>query len=58
MRDASVRRISSHLRSRRWAVPVSLNIMSPLVAMLDLCWIVLLGVSCGLLYETVASTVT
>jgi Undecaprenyl-phosphate glucose phosphotransferase len=36
------------------AVPVSLNIMSPLVAMLDLCWIVLLGVTCGLLYETVA----
>jgi Undecaprenyl-phosphate glucose phosphotransferase len=36
------------------AVPISLNVMSPLVAMFDLTWIVLLGVAAGLLYDAVA----
>ena len=36
------------------AVPISLNVMSPLVAMFDLTWIVLLGVAAELLYDAVA----
>lgn len=36
------------------AVPISLNIMSPLVAMFDLIWIVLLGIAAGLLYDVMA----
>src|SRR4051794_1657214 len=36
------------------AVPISLNVMSPLVAMFDLTWIVLLGVVAGLLYDALA----
>ena len=36
------------------AVPISLNVMSPLVAIFDLTWIVLLGVAAGLLYDAVA----
>lgn len=32
-------------------VPISLNVMSPLVAIFDLIWIVLLGVAAGLLYD-------
>jgi Undecaprenyl-phosphate glucose phosphotransferase len=36
------------------AVPISLNVMSPLVAMFDLIWIVLLGVAAGFLYDAVA----
>ena len=36
------------------AVPISLNVVSPLVAAFDLCWIVLLGVSAGLIYDAVA----
>ena len=36
------------------AVPISLNIVSPLVATVDLCWIVLLGVAAGLLYDAIA----
>jgi Undecaprenyl-phosphate glucose phosphotransferase len=36
------------------AVPISLNVMSPLVAMFDLTWIVLLGVVAGLLYDAMA----
>ena len=36
------------------AVPISLNVVSPLVASFDLCWIVLLGVSAGLSYDAVA----
>jgi Undecaprenyl-phosphate glucose phosphotransferase len=35
------------------AVPISLNVMSPLVAAFDLTWIVLLGVVTGLLYDSV-----
>jgi Undecaprenyl-phosphate glucose phosphotransferase len=34
-------------------VPISLNVMSPLVAIFDLTWIVLLGVAAGLLYDAV-----
>jgi Undecaprenyl-phosphate glucose phosphotransferase len=33
------------------AVPSSLNVMSPLVAIFDLTWIVLLGVGAGVLYD-------
>ena len=33
------------------AVPSSLNVMSPLVAIFDLTWIVLLGVAAGVLYD-------
>ena len=36
------------------AVPISLNVMSPLVAMFDLTWIVLLGIAAGFLYEAIA----
>ena len=36
------------------AVPISLNVMSPLVAIFDLGWIVVLGVFAGLLYDSVA----
>jgi Undecaprenyl-phosphate glucose phosphotransferase len=36
------------------AVPISLNVMSPLVAIFDLSWIVVLGVFAGLLYDSVA----
>jgi len=36
------------------AVPISLNVMSPLVAAFDLTWIVLLGVVTGILYDGVA----
>ncbi|MDQ8728039.1 undecaprenyl-phosphate glucose phosphotransferase [Bradyrhizobium sp. LHD-71] len=36
------------------AAPISLNIVSPLVAVLDLCWIVLLGIGAGLLYDALA----
>ena len=36
------------------AVPISLNVMSPLVAMFDLIWIALLGVSAALVYDAVA----
>jgi Undecaprenyl-phosphate glucose phosphotransferase len=36
------------------AVPISLNVVSPLVATLDLCWIVLVAVATGLLYDAVA----
>jgi Undecaprenyl-phosphate glucose phosphotransferase len=35
-------------------VPISLNVMSPLVAIFDLSWIVVLGVFAGLLYDSVA----
>lgn len=33
------------------AVPNSLNVMSPLVAIFDLIWIVLLGIAAGILYD-------
>src|SRR5262245_34545311 len=36
------------------AVPISLNVMSPLVAIFDLSWIVVLGVVASLLYDSVA----
>jgi Undecaprenyl-phosphate glucose phosphotransferase len=39
-------------------VPISLNIISPLVALADLGWIVVLGVSCGLLYHAVGFDVS
>jgi Undecaprenyl-phosphate glucose phosphotransferase len=35
------------------AVPISLNVMSPLVAIFDLAWIVGLGIFVGLLYDSV-----
>jgi Undecaprenyl-phosphate glucose phosphotransferase len=51
-------RLTSDLaKPARWAtigVPISLNVLSPLVALLDLCWIVLLGVVCGFVYEAAA----
>jgi Undecaprenyl-phosphate glucose phosphotransferase len=39
---------------RKLAVPSSRNVMSPLVAIFDLSWIVVLGVAAGLLYNFVA----
>ena len=36
------------------AVPISLNVLSPLVAIFDLSWIIVLGVFAGLLYDSVA----
>ncbi|MBR0696614.1 undecaprenyl-phosphate glucose phosphotransferase [Bradyrhizobium lablabi] len=36
------------------AVPISLNVVSPAVAIFDLIWIVMLGVAAGLLYDSVA----
>jgi putative colanic acid biosynthesis UDP-glucose lipid carrier transferase len=44
-----------HSNSRSQPVaPISLNVMSPLVAIFDLIWIVALGVTVGLLYDYLA----
>jgi len=54
-RDTSI--VADLARSKfrdQLAVPISLNVMSPLVAALDLTWIALLGVVTGLLYDGVA----
>jgi hypothetical protein len=53
-RDTSI--VADLARSSReqLAVPISLNIMSPLVALFDVAWIALLGVATGLLYDVVA----
>jgi len=54
-RDTSVVADLARSNSReQLAVPISLNIMSPLVALFDLAWIVLLGVATGLLYDAAA----
>lgn len=55
VRDVSLAsNFSASIPRGQIAVPISLNIVSPLVAFLDLCWVVLLGVSAGLLYDAVA----
>jgi Undecaprenyl-phosphate glucose phosphotransferase len=54
-RDASV--VADLVRSNsreQLAVPISLNVMSPLVAAFDLIWIALLGVATGVLYDVLA----
>ncbi|HMF66367.1 MAG TPA: undecaprenyl-phosphate glucose phosphotransferase, partial [Phyllobacterium sp.] len=54
-RDASILADLARSKSRdQLAVPISLNVVSPLVAIFDLIWIVLLGVAVGLLYDGVA----
>jgi Undecaprenyl-phosphate glucose phosphotransferase len=54
-RDTSIVADLARSNSRdELAVPISLNVMSPLVAAFDLTWIVLLGVVAGLLYDGVA----
>jgi Undecaprenyl-phosphate glucose phosphotransferase len=54
-RDTSIVADLARSNSRdQLAVPISLNVMSPLVAAFDLTWIVLLGVVTGLLYDGVA----
>jgi len=51
-RDASIVADLARSKSRdQFAAPISLNIAPPLVAMFDLVWIVLLGVTIGLLYD-------
>lgn len=50
--DASIVVDLARSKSRdQFATPISLNIVSPLVAMFDLIWIVILGVTVGLLYD-------
>jgi Undecaprenyl-phosphate glucose phosphotransferase len=54
-RDADILVDLPRSKSRdQLAVPISLNVVSPLVALFDLTWIVLLGVGAGLLYDAVA----
>jgi Undecaprenyl-phosphate glucose phosphotransferase len=54
-RDASIVADLARSKTRdQLAVPISLSVVSPLVAMFDLIWIVLLGVTTGLLYDAVA----
>jgi Undecaprenyl-phosphate glucose phosphotransferase len=51
-RDASVVADLARSKARdQFAAPISLNIASPLVAMFDLIWIVLLGAAVGILYD-------
>lgn len=51
-RDASAVVDLARSKSRdQFATPISLNIVSPLVALFDLVWIVVLGVAVGLLYD-------
>lgn len=51
-RDASIVADLARSKSRdQFSAPISLNIVSPLVAIFDLIWIVLLGVTVGLLYD-------
>jgi Undecaprenyl-phosphate glucose phosphotransferase len=35
-------------------IPISLNVVSAIVAALDVCWIVLLGIAVGLVYDAIA----
>lgn len=54
-REASMTNPLSRQRNRdQIAVPISLNIVSPLVAIFDLGWIALLGVVTGLIYHAAA----
>jgi Undecaprenyl-phosphate glucose phosphotransferase len=54
-RDTSIVADLARATSRdQVAVPISLNVMSPLVAMFDMTWMVLLGVVAGLLYDAMA----
>jgi Undecaprenyl-phosphate glucose phosphotransferase len=54
-RDSSIMADLVRSNSReRPTVPISLNIMSPLVAVFDLIWIALLGVAAGVLYDILA----
>lgn len=54
-RDTSIVADLARSNSREQiAVPISLNVMSPLVALFDLTCIVLLGIATGLLYDVVA----
>src|ERR1700742_403618 len=54
-RETSIVADLAHSSSRSQpAAPISLNTMSPLVAIFDLIWIVVLGVVAGLLYDHVA----
>jgi putative colanic acid biosynthesis UDP-glucose lipid carrier transferase len=46
--------VRSASREQQLAVPISLNVMSPLVALFDLAWIALLGLATGLLYDAAA----
>jgi Undecaprenyl-phosphate glucose phosphotransferase len=51
-RDTSIVADLARSKSRdQLAVPISLNVMSPLIAGFDLTWIVLLGAVTGLLYD-------
>lgn len=53
-RDASIVVDLARSKSRdQFATPISLNIVSPLVALFDLLWIAALGVTVGLLYDAV-----
>ena len=54
-RDTSILADLARSASRdQLAVPISLNVVSRLVAIFDLIWIVLLGVGAGLLYNALA----
>jgi Undecaprenyl-phosphate glucose phosphotransferase len=54
-REATIANDLTRQRNREQiAVPISLNIVSPLVAILDLGWIVLLGTATGLVYHAAA----
>jgi Undecaprenyl-phosphate glucose phosphotransferase len=55
VRETSLVADLAHSNSRSQpAAPISLNVMSPLVAIFDLIWIVALGVVTGLLYDHMA----
>jgi Undecaprenyl-phosphate glucose phosphotransferase len=55
VRETSLIADLAHSNSRSLpAAPISLNVMSPLVAIFDLIWIVVLGVVTGLLYDHMA----
>jgi Undecaprenyl-phosphate glucose phosphotransferase len=55
VRETSLIADLAHSNSRSQpAAPISLNVMSPLVAIFDLIWIVALGVVTGLLYDHMA----
>jgi Undecaprenyl-phosphate glucose phosphotransferase len=52
--DFNFTHFPSSARRDQLAVPISLNVVSPLVAIVDLCWIVLLGVAAELAYDALA----
>ena len=55
VRETSLVADLAHSNSRSQpAAPISLNVMSPLVAIFDFIWIVVLGVVAGLLYDHMA----